>query len=54
MNEGIDWNHGENVYWKRDVQRFEACKIILHGNAEFEATNVILQVRSRCVQDIFV
>ncbi|KAH7537591.1 hypothetical protein FEM48_Zijuj03G0109200 [Ziziphus jujuba var. spinosa] len=43
LNEGIDWNHGDNVYWKHDVQRLEACKIILHGNAEFEASNVTLQ-----------
>ncbi|KAF3433372.1 hypothetical protein FNV43_RR24474 [Rhamnella rubrinervis] len=43
LNEGIDWNYGDNVYWKHDVQRFEACKIILHRNAEFEATNVTLQ-----------
>ncbi|KAB2598354.1 hypothetical protein D8674_001274 [Pyrus ussuriensis x Pyrus communis] len=36
----IDQN---NVYWKHDVKRIEACKIILHGNAEFEATDVTLQ-----------
>ena len=45
MNEGIDWTFGDNVYWKHDVQRIEACKVVLHGNAEFEATDVILQVR---------
>ncbi|KAL5568814.1 hypothetical protein UlMin_025389 [Ulmus minor] len=43
LNEGIDWNCGNNVYWKHDVQRIEACKIVLHGNAEFEATDVTLQ-----------
>lgn len=43
MNEGIDWNSGENVYWKHDVRRVEALKIVLHGNAEFEAADVILQ-----------
>ncbi|KAL6977499.1 UTP--glucose-1-phosphate uridylyltransferase 3, chloroplastic [Sarracenia purpurea var. burkii] len=43
VNEGIDWTSGKNVYWKHDVQRFEALKVILHGNAEFEATDVILQ-----------
>lgn len=26
------------------MQRFEACKVVLHGNAEFEATDVILKV----------
>lgn len=43
QNKGINWNSGDNIYWKHDVQRFEALKIILHGNAEFEATDVILQ-----------
>jgi len=45
LNKGIDWGSGNNIYWKHDVQRFEAFKVILHGNAEFEATDVILQVR---------
>lgn len=44
LNKGIDWSYGGNVYWKHDVQRSEALKIILHGNAEFEATDVVLQV----------
>ncbi|RAL52331.1 hypothetical protein DM860_016180 [Cuscuta australis] len=43
LNDGIDWNSRDNLYWKHDVQRFEAVKIILHGNAEFEAVDVILQ-----------
>ncbi|KAF2319152.1 hypothetical protein GH714_013602 [Hevea brasiliensis] len=43
LNKGIDWSCGENVYWKHSVQRFEAFKVILHGNAEFEANNVILE-----------
>jgi hypothetical protein len=45
LNEGIDWRHGGNVYWKHDVQRSEVLQIILHGNAEFEATDVVLQVK---------
>ncbi|XP_038723026.1 UTP--glucose-1-phosphate uridylyltransferase 3, chloroplastic isoform X2 [Tripterygium wilfordii] len=44
LNEGIDWSSGENIFWKHDVRRFEAFKVILHGNAEFEANDVILQV----------
>lgn len=44
MNDGINWNSGDNVYWKHDVQRFESLKVILHGNAEFEARDVVLQV----------
>lgn len=43
LNEGIDWNFGDNVYWKHVVQRTEGCKVVLHGNAEFEATDVILK-----------
>ncbi|PRQ59485.1 putative UTP--glucose-1-phosphate uridylyltransferase [Rosa chinensis] len=43
LNEGIDWNFEDNVYWKHVVQRIQACKVVLHGNAEFEATDVILK-----------
>lgn len=44
MNDGIDWSSGDNAYWKHDVRRFEALKVILHGNSEFEANNVTIQV----------
>ncbi|KAH9767201.1 UTP--glucose-1-phosphate uridylyltransferase 3 [Citrus sinensis] len=43
LNKGIDWDCGDNTYWKHDVQWFEALKVILHGNAEFEASDVTLQ-----------
>lgn len=43
VNRGIDWNSDENCYWKHDVQRFEALKVVLHGNAEFEASDVVIQ-----------
>ncbi|PIM98586.1 UTP--glucose-1-phosphate uridylyltransferase [Handroanthus impetiginosus] len=43
LNDGIDWNSGDNSYWKHAVQRFEACKVILHGNAEFEAMDVVIK-----------
>ncbi|XP_077215330.1 UDP-glucose pyrophosphorylase 3 [Tasmannia lanceolata] len=43
LNKGIDWKSAENVYWKNDVKRFETLKVILHGNAEFEATDVTFQ-----------
>jgi hypothetical protein len=36
-NVGVDWHHPGNVYWHHQVQRHEACRIILHGRAEFEA-----------------
>ena len=44
LNDGIDWSYGDNVYWKHDVRHFEALKVILHENAEFEANNVTIQV----------
>lgn len=44
LNDGINWNSGDNLFWKHDVQRFEALKVILHGNAEFEAMDVVIQV----------
>ncbi|KAL8520290.1 hypothetical protein ACS0TY_011002 [Phlomoides rotata] len=43
LNDGINWNSGYNLYWKHDVQRFEALKVVLHGNAEFEAKDVVIQ-----------
>ncbi|XP_052198869.1 UTP--glucose-1-phosphate uridylyltransferase 3, chloroplastic [Diospyros lotus] len=42
-NEGIDWSSEENIYWRHQVHRLEALKIVLHGNAEFEATDVVIQ-----------
>ncbi|CAN6350728.1 unnamed protein product [Urochloa humidicola] len=43
VNEGINWVSPSNVYWKHDVERLESVKIILHGNAEFEAKDVVLK-----------
>ena len=45
MNEGINWTSPNNVYWKHDVERSESVKIILHGNSEFEAKDVVLKVQ---------
>jgi UTP---glucose-1-phosphate uridylyltransferase len=45
VNEGINWSSPNNVYWKHDVERSESVKIILHGNAEFEAKDVVLKVQ---------
>lgn len=42
-NKGVDWNCSENVYWKHKVHRLESVKIVLHGNAEFEAYDVVLE-----------
>lgn len=41
-NKGID-RHATKSYWKNQLKRQEACKIILHGNAEFIAENVVLK-----------
>jgi hypothetical protein len=41
-NEGIDWSHPGNVYWRHRVNRKECCKVLLHGNAEFDAADVEL------------
>ncbi|KAG9453564.1 hypothetical protein H6P81_006468 [Aristolochia fimbriata] len=43
LNKGVDWTSDENVYWKHELRRCETCKVILHGNAEFEAIDVTLQ-----------
>ncbi|KAL2903158.1 UTP--glucose-1-phosphate uridylyltransferase 3 chloroplastic [Bienertia sinuspersici] len=43
LNNGIDWESGENMYWKHEVQRNECLKVMLHGNAEFEASDVTLE-----------
>ena len=45
VNEGISWDSPINVYWKHHVERSESLKIILHGNAEFEAKDVLLKVQ---------
>lgn len=44
QNEGVDWKSKDNVYWQHKVSRLERVKIILHGNSEFEAQDVTLQV----------
>ena len=43
-NRGIDWSSEDNVYWKHKVHRLESVKIVLHGNSEFEAHDVTLEV----------
>jgi len=43
VNEGISWDSPSNVYWKHHVERSESLKITLHGNAEFEAKDVVLK-----------
>lgn len=40
-NLGID-RDGQNTYWKNQIERHEALRIVLHGNAEFYAENVTI------------
>jgi hypothetical protein len=42
-NQGIDWSHSSNAYWKHKVERKEACRVVLHGEAIFEAADVELR-----------
>lgn len=41
-NRGID-RSANNVYWKNQITRFESLEIILHGDAEFHAENILFQ-----------
>jgi hypothetical protein len=41
-NAGIEWTDENNVYWRHRVARKESCRVVLHGNAEFEAIDVEL------------
>ncbi|KAL8137487.1 hypothetical protein V2J09_003488 [Rumex salicifolius] len=43
VNRGINWESGENIYWKNQVQRHESLKIVLHGNSEFDASDVTIE-----------
>ncbi|KNA24035.1 hypothetical protein SOVF_019800 [Spinacia oleracea] len=43
LNKGIDWESGGNIYWRHEVHRNESLKVMLHGNAEFEATDVTIE-----------
>lgn len=38
-NKGVNRLAG-NVYWKNVIQRYEVCRIILHGHSEFYAENI--------------
>lgn len=42
QNDGIDWAHHENVYWKHQVYREAFCLIHLQGHSEFKAKNVTI------------
>ncbi len=41
-NQGIN-PHLDHVYWKGEIHRDELCEIIIHGDGEFYAENVLLR-----------
>lgn len=41
QNRGFD-PHATNIYWKDEIIRMELCKIVIHGDGEFEAEDVVL------------
>lgn len=41
-NAGINWEDPSNVYWKHQVARRETCKVVLLGQSEFEAFDVLI------------
>ncbi len=42
VNKGIN-REAENSYWKNEITRHEQLEIILHGNAEFSACDVLFE-----------
>ena len=41
-NLGIDWAARSNLYWKHQVTRREAARVVLQGRSEFEAHDVVI------------
>ncbi|GAX76097.1 hypothetical protein CEUSTIGMA_g3540.t1 [Chlamydomonas eustigma] len=41
-NQGVDWVAPGNVYWKHQLKRHEAVRIVLQGGSEFEARDVVI------------
>lgn len=41
-NRGVDWGCLANLYWKHQLTRWEACRVVLHGRSEFDAAGVEL------------
>jgi UTP---glucose-1-phosphate uridylyltransferase len=42
INRGID-RQATSCYWKNEIARHELCEILIHGNGEFIAEDIILQ-----------
>ncbi len=41
QNRGFD-PHAPNIYWKDEISRMELCEIVIRGDGEFDAENVVL------------
>jgi len=42
INEGIDWS-ANNIFWKKEIFRKGCCRILIQGNGEFHAEDIILE-----------
>lgn len=42
LNEGIDWEE-DHLFWKHEVKRQAALKIVLHGHSEFYAQDLTIK-----------
>ncbi len=42
-NGGIAWEEEDHLFWKHEVKRRSALKIVLHGHSQFIAENVTLE-----------
>ena len=58
-NKGVDWEaSSSNVYWKHDVKRHEALRVVLRGRSEFDARDVVIEgdrlfdVPDRCRMEV--
>ena len=41
-NRGIDWEE-DHLFWKHDIKRLEAFKIVLHGHSQFVAEDITIE-----------
>ncbi|CAD7695210.1 unnamed protein product [Ostreobium quekettii] len=57
-NRGLDWKAPGNVYWEHQVVRRECARVVLHGQSEFVAVDVVIEgdmvfeVPHRCRMDV--
>ncbi|CAD7703528.1 unnamed protein product [Ostreobium quekettii] len=57
-NRGVDWTNPGNVYWKCEVARHQAARVVLRGRSEFSAVDVeidgdqVFEVPHGCRMDV--